>query len=193
MNDVTKSSILNSIKKIEDEKFNKNLLTLNSIKEMKTENNVLSITMSVPLPVSEIKDELITKFKNVLQADFPQLENIDLHLQGTVPTHQHEGKNSLLPGVKNTIAVASGKGGVGKSTIAVNLAVALAKDGAKVGLLDADIYGPSVPMMMGITEKPKVYKTGSSMKIVPLENFGVKVISIGLLIDDSAPDRKSVV
>ncbi len=187
MNDVTKSSILNSIKKIEDEKFNKNLLTLNSIKEMKTENNILSITMSVPLPVSEIKEELIAKFKNILQADFPQLENIDLHLQGTVSTHQHEEKSSLLPGVKNTIAVASGKGGVGKSTIAVNLAVALAKDGAKVGLLDADIYGPSVPMMMGITEKPKVYKTGSSMKIIPLENFGVKVISIGLLIDDSAP------
>ena len=176
MNDVTKSDILNSIKKIEDEKLNTNLLTLNSIKELKTEDNVLSITISIPQPISEISSELQTKFKNVLQTDFPQLENIDLHLQGTVSTHQQEEKNTLLPGVKNTIAVASGKGGVGKSTIAVNLAVALAKDGAKVGLLDADIYGPSVPMMMGITEKPKVYKTGSSMKIVPLENFGVKVI-----------------
>ena len=187
MSDVTKSDILNSIKKIEDEKLNNKLLTLNSIKEMKAVDNILSITISVPLPISEIKDELISKFKNVLQTDFPQLENIDLHLQGTVSTHQREEKSSLLPGVKNTIAVASGKGGVGKSTIAVNIAVALAKDGAKVGLLDADIYGPSIPLMMGITEKPKIIKMGSSMKIIPLENYGVKVISIGLLVDDGAP------
>jgi len=187
MNDVTKSDILNSIKKIEDEKLNKDLLTLNSIKELKTEGNKLSITISVPQPISEINKELQTKFKNALQNDFPQLENIDLRIHGIVSAHQNEEKQSLLPGVKNTIAVASGKGGVGKSTIAVNLAVALAKDGAKVGLIDADIYGPSVPLMMGITEKPKVFKTGSSMKIIPLENYGVKVISIGLLVDDNAP------
>ena len=187
MNDVTKSDILNSIKKIEDEKLNKNLLTLNSINEMKSEDNILSITVSLPQPISEINDELQTKFENALRSDFPQLENIDLHLQGTVLTNQKEEKKSLLAGVKNTIAVASGKGGVGKSTIAVNLAVALAKDGAKVGLIDADIYGPSVPLMLGITEKPKAFKTGNSMKLIPIENYGVKVISIGLLVDDSAP------
>ncbi len=187
MNDITKSDILNSIKKIDDDKLNKNLLTLNSIKELKAEDNFLSITISLPQPISEINDEMQTKLRNVLQTDFPQVENIDLHLQGTVSAHHNEEKNMLLPGVKNTIAVASGKGGVGKSTIAVNIAVALAKDGAKVGLIDADIYGPSVPLMLGITERPKVYKTASSMKIIPLENFGVKVISIGLLIDDNAP------
>ena len=186
MTDVTKSGILNSIKKIEDKNLNKDLLTLNSIKELKTEDNVLSISISIPQPISEINDELQSKFKDALQKDFPHLENIDLHIQGTASTHQQE-KKSILSGVKNTIAVASGKGGVGKSTIAVNLAVALAKDGAKVGLIDADIYGPSVPLMLGITEKPKVYKTGNSMKIIPLENYGVKVISIGLLVDDSAP------
>ncbi|PJA97806.1 MAG: iron-sulfur cluster carrier protein ApbC [Ignavibacteriales bacterium CG_4_9_14_3_um_filter_30_11] len=186
MTDVTKSGILNSIKKIEDKNLNKDLLTLNSIKELKTEDNVLSISISIPQPISEINDELQSKFKDALQKDFPHLENIDLHIQGTASTHQQE-KKSILSGVKNTIAVASGKGGVGKSTIAVNLAVALAKDGAKVGLIDADIYGPSVPLMLGITEKPKVYKTEKSMKIIPLENYGVKVISIGLLVDDSAP------
>jgi len=187
MTDVTKSDILNSIKKIEDKNLNKDLLTLNSIKELKTDSNVLSISISIPQPISEINDGLKAEFKKVLQKDFPHFENIDLHIQGIASAHQQEEKKSILSGVKNTIAVASGKGGVGKSTIAVNLAVALAKDGAKVGLIDADIYGPSVPLMLGITEKPKVYKTEKSMKIIPLENYGVKVISIGLLVDDSAP------
>ncbi len=86
---------------------------------------------------------------------------------------------NLLPGVKNTIAVASGKGGVGKSTVAVNLAVSLALDGARVGLIDADIYGPSIPLMMGIDRKPSVV----GGKLRPLEAHGVKVMSIGFLID----------
>jgi len=93
----------------------------------------------------------------------------------------------LLPGVKNTIAVASGKGGVGKSTVAVNLAVALAKDGANVGLIDADIYGPSIPLMLGIKEKPKIYEKDGKVVMQPLENYGIKMISIGFLVDDDAP------
>ncbi len=96
-------------------------------------------------------------------------------------------KPEILPGVKTTIAVASGKGGVGKSTVAVNLAVALAKEGAKVGLLDADIYGPSIPLMLGINEKPKVYQNKATMKMIPLENYGIKLMSIGFLVDDNTP------
>ncbi|HEY6953002.1 MAG TPA: iron-sulfur cluster carrier protein ApbC, partial [Bacteroidota bacterium] len=88
-------------------------------------------------------------------------------------------KESLLPGVKNTIAVASGKGGVGKSTVAVNLAVSLAMDGARVGLVDADVYGPSIPLMFGINDRPKV----SNNKLIPLEKHGVKIMSIGFLVD----------
>lgn len=93
----------------------------------------------------------------------------------------------LLPNVKHTIAVASGKGGVGKSTVSVNLALALAKLGYKVGLLDADIYGPSIPLMMGITGKPKVFQDEQSQKMIPLENYGIKLMSIGFLIDDDNP------
>jgi ATP-binding protein involved in chromosome partitioning len=89
--------------------------------------------------------------------------------------------------VKNTIAVASGKGGVGKSTVAVNLAVALAKDGATVGLIDADIYGPSIPLMLGVKEKPNVIQDNDKVRLIPLEAFGLKMISIGLLVDDNAP------
>ena len=103
--------------------------------------------------------------------------------------HGHESKNpfdeqSPISGVKNIIAVASGKGGVGKSTFSVNLAITLAKQGKKVGLLDADLYGPSIPMMMGINKRPDLT---SSNKIVPLEKFGIKLMSLGFLIPDDAP------
>lgn len=93
----------------------------------------------------------------------------------------------ILPNVKYTIAVASGKGGVGKSTVSVNLALALSKLGYKVGLLDADIYGPSVPLMMGVNGKPQIYQEEGTNKMMPLENYGLKMMSIGFLIDDDNP------
>lgn len=93
----------------------------------------------------------------------------------------------LLPNVKYTIAVASGKGGVGKSTVSVNLALALSKLGYKVGLLDADIYGPSIPLMMGIKGKPQIFQDEGTNKMFPLENYGIKLMSIGFLIDDDNP------
>ena len=93
----------------------------------------------------------------------------------------------ILPNVKYTIAVASGKGGVGKSTVSVNLALALSKLGRKVGILDADIYGPSIPLMMGITGKPQIYQEQGTNKMLPLENYGLKMMSIGFLIDDDNP------
>jgi ATP-binding protein involved in chromosome partitioning len=100
-------------------------------------------------------------------------------MTSNVQRNTHAQKDNILSGVKNTIAVASGKGGVGKSTVAVNLAVALAMDGAKVGLVDADIYGPSIPLMFGINERPKVLDN----KLQPLERYGVKVMSIGFLVN----------
>lgn len=95
--------------------------------------------------------------------------------------------SKLLPNVKHTIAIASGKGGVGKSTVAVNLALALSSLNLKVGLLDADIYGPSIPLMMGINTKPKIIQDNGSNKMIPLENYGIKLMSIGFLIDEDNP------
>ncbi|MGD8305478.1 MAG: Mrp/NBP35 family ATP-binding protein, partial [Ignavibacteria bacterium] len=109
------------------------------------------------------------------------------NVQTKEPVTSQETSKEILPGVKNTIAVASGKGGVGKSTVAVNLAVALAKEGSKVGLIDADIYGPSIPLMLGVNQKPKLLKTDSGTKMEPIESYGLKLISIGFLIDDNDP------
>lgn len=195
MTGLTKSEILNALKKADESGFNKNLLTLNSIKDFKANDNILDLTITLPLAGSEINDTIKNKISELLKNEFPAIEKINLNLQGKVTAHKDQKienpvfrrKDALLPGVKNTIAVASGKGGVGKSTVAVNLAVALAKDGASVGLIDADIYGPSIPLMLGIKDKPRVYQDKSTMKMIPLENYGIKVISIGFLVDDNAP------
>lgn len=187
MSEITKSGILNSLKNISHKDFNTNLLSLNSIQKIEQQGNSLNLDITISSnDVNQLK-ELIT---NQLKKDFKELSNINLNLKSkasSVSTHKDAKKDAIMPGVKNTIAVASGKGGVGKSTVAVNLAVALAKDGAQVGLIDADIYGPSIPLMLGSDEKPKVYQDGNAVKIIPLENHGVKFISIGSLVDDKAP------
>ena len=98
--------------------------------------------------------------------------------------NQAQTQEQVLPGVKHTIAVASGKGGVGKSTVAVNLAVALVKEGFKVGLIDADIYGPSIPMMLAVNEKPKVMRMGDKSVLMPVVKYGLKLMSIGFLVEE---------
>jgi len=188
MLEITKSTIINSLKKISNDKVNTSTLTLNSIRKFEFNNNNLILDLSINANNSnDVKSLVIDHLKK----EFNGLKNIDLNitskLASTVSTHKDAKKDAVLPGVKNTIAVASGKGGVGKSTVAVNLAVALAKDGASVGLIDADIYGPSIPLMLGTTEKPKVYQAENSVKMIPLEAQGIKFMSIGLLVDDTAP------
>ena len=187
MPDVTKSGILFAIKKVNDPNLNKDLLILNSIKNFDLKGNNLFVDLLLSIPQPAVTDDLKNKITETLKKEFPNLNEVKLNIQTRITTHQDKRKETLLPGVKNTVAVASGKGGVGKSTVAANLAVALARDGANVGLIDADIYGPSIPLMLGIKERPKVYQKNDKMVLVPLENYGVKVISIGFLVDDNAP------
>jgi ATP-binding protein involved in chromosome partitioning len=190
MPDLTKSGILSSLKKTGDSGFNTDLLILNSIKSFELKDNNLFLHLALPVTENQLSHDLIHKFEGVLKKDYPALKKIDIKLDTKSPQEkgsQGSPKPSMLPGVKYTVAVASGKGGVGKSTVAVNLAVAMAKTGARVGLIDADIYGPSIPLMLGINEKPRVYKVGDTMRMIPVENFGVKLMSIGFLVDDDTP------
>lgn len=188
MFEITKSTVINSLKNISNDKINTSSLTLNSIRKFEFNNEDLLLEISLS---SNDTEEVKSLIVNQLKKDFNELKNVNLSIvtksPSKVSTHKDARKDAILPGVKNTIAIASGKGGVGKSTVAVNLAVALAKDGASVGLIDADIYGPSIPLMLGLNDKPKVYQAENSVKMIPLENHGIKFMSIGLLVDDKAP------
>jgi ATP-binding protein involved in chromosome partitioning len=149
---------------------------LNFVKDLKINQERSPDRLTTACPV---RDELKAASVRAIKENVEGVVDVDITMTSNVLVHGGKQKTQILPGVKNTVAVASGKGGVGKSTVAVNIAVALAQDGAKVGLVDTDVYGPSIPLMMGITGRPMM----RNQKIVPLEKFGISVMSIGFLID----------
>jgi len=187
MSEITKDAVINALSKVDDPDLHKDLVTLNMVKDVEISGDKISVTIQLTTPACPLKDKIKTDCIEAIKKDIPNAKEIDIIMSSSVSAHNNEKKNKILPGVKNTIAVASGKGGVGKSTVAVNLAVSLAMEGAKVGLLDADIYGPSIPLMLGINEKPEVFQDGNTNRILPLENFGIKLISIGFFVDDNTP------
>ncbi len=139
----------------------------------------VSFSIELTTPACPVKDDLKLQAETAVKS--LTTGTVTITMTSNVASRQAVPTPKVLYGVRNTIAVASGKGGVGKSTVAVNLAVALAKEGARVGLIDCDIYGPSIPMMMNITDKPRLH----DQHLIPLEKFGVKVMSIGFLVDPS--------
>lgn len=187
MANISKESVLNSLRRVNDPDLHKDLVTLNMVKNISIEGSDVKIDIQLTTPACPLKDMIKQDIINAVKEDHPAIGNIEIDMDSSVSAHVNTSKDAILPGVKNTIAVASGKGGVGKSTVAVNLALALAQEGAKVGLLDADIYGPSIPIMLGIEEKPKIYQEANTQKMLPLENYGIKLMSIGFLIDDNTP------
>lgn len=187
MSNITKDTILKSLSRVNDPDLHKDLVTLNMVKNVTVEGNNVKIDIQLTTPACPLKNLIKQDVINAVKEDHPEIGEIEVDMDSAVTAHINATKDSVLPGVKNTIAVASGKGGVGKSTVAVNLAIALAKEGAKVGILDADVYGPSIPMMLGIEERPKIYQEANTQKMLPIENYGVKLMSIGFLVDESQP------
>jgi ATP-binding protein involved in chromosome partitioning len=155
----------------------KDVISLNLIKNLTVEGGKVAFSVILTTPAKHIRDKIKADATTVVMA-VPGVESVTIDFDARVPADSRlMGKMNI--GVRNAIAVASGKGGVGKSTISTNLALSLALDGAKVGLLDADLYGPNIPMMMGVDERPK----GQNDKIIPPEAHGVKLMSMGFLVD----------
>lgn len=187
MIEITVESVIAALRNVNDPDLHKDLVTLNMVKDVKVNGGNISVVIELTTPACPLKDKIQQDCIDAIKKAIPGSKEITVTMSANVRANGNTLKAEILPNVKNTIAVASGKGGVGKSTVAVNLAVALAMDGAKVGLIDADIYGPSIPVMLGIDEQPQIYQDTASGKMTPLESYGIKVMSIGFLIEKDSP------
>jgi len=176
---LTEENVLQALRAVNDPDLHRDIVTLNFVKNLKISGNNVSFTLELTTPACPVRDQFKADSERAIRSAIAGVGKVDVQMTASVATHSNQQKDLILPGVKNTIAVASGKGGVGKSTVAVNLAVSLALDGAKVGLVDADVYGPSIPLMFGMNERPRL----SENKLIPLERYDVKIMSIGFLVD----------
>jgi ATP-binding protein involved in chromosome partitioning len=176
---LTKEQVLQAVSGVQEPAIGRSLVDLRMIPAVEIDGSRVNLTVELLSPIAPYKGTMEKELKEAAGA-IPGVETVEVtYLTRVRASGSGKVDADPIPGVRNTVAVASGKGGVGKSTVAANLAVALAKAGAKVGLLDADVYGPSIPLMMGQSSKPLV----RGGKIVPLEAYGVKVMSIGFLLD----------
>jgi ATP-binding protein involved in chromosome partitioning len=181
---MTNEAIMQALSNVQEPDLGKDLVTLNMVKDVVINGNDVSFTVVLTTPACPMKDMIMNACINAVQLLVNKEANVTVNFTSNTSTNRMDPK-TILGGVKNIIAVVSGKGGVGKSTVSANLALAIAESGAKVGLMDADIYGPSQHIMFGIRgERPLMKENGGKGLIVPIEKFGIKVMSIGLLIDE---------
>ena len=179
---LTETAVMDALRTVQEPELGRDIVTLNMVKELEIADSNVAIKIELTTPACPLKDEIERNIHSVL-ADLGASEVV-VTWGAMVRRAQPVQAQQLLPGVKNIIAVASGKGGVGKTTVSANLAVALAMEGASVGLLDADITGPNVPLMLGVEGAPTASAEG---KITPLERYGVKVISIQFFVPEGQP------
>lgn len=183
---MNKDDILRALSNVQEPDLGKDLVTLNMVKDIEIEGNYVSFTVVLTTPACPLKDMIKNACINAVKILVNKEATVNVKFTSNTTSNRLEG-DKVLPKVRNIIAVVSGKGGVGKSTVAANLALALAQGGAKVGLMDADIYGPSVPIMFGVRgERPMMQEVNGKGMIVPLERYGIKLLSIGLLVDEKS-------
>ncbi len=178
---ITNEQVLTALKRVIDPDFHKDLVTLGMIKNVVVTGTVVAFTVELTTPACPLKEEIERMCREEV-GTIPGVSEIQIEMTAVVRANTGKGipTQQTLPGVKNVIAIASGKGGVGKSTVSANIACALAQMGAKVGLMDADIYGPSIPIIMGVEDRrPEVDE--KKEKLIPIEQYGVKIISMGFL------------
>ena len=181
---MTIDDVMKALGNVQEPDLGKDLVTLNMVKDVEIDGNYVSFTVVLTTPACPMKDMIKNACVNAIKILVNKEAVVNVKFTSNTTSKRKEG-DVVLPGVKNIIAVVSGKGGVGKSTVAANLALALSQGGAKVGLMDADIYGPSVPIMFGVRgERPMMQEVDGKGMIVPLERYGIKLLSIGLLVDE---------
>ena len=183
---MTEALILQALSNVQEPDLGKDLVTLNMVKDIMISGNVVAFTIVLTTPACPMKDMMRTASENAVKLLVNKDAVVKVNFTSKTTSNRKDGQQ-ILGGVKNIIAVVSGKGGVGKSTVSANLALALAESGASVGLMDADIYGPSVPIMFGVRgERPMMKEVNGKGMIMPLNKYGIKLMSIGLLVDEKS-------
>lgn len=183
MTELSEQLVLDSLKQIIDPDLRKDIVTLGFIHDLVVRDGAVSFRIVLTTPACPVKEEMEAQAREIVSG-LPGVQAVAIKMDAEVPQGRGVKNNIAIPGVRNIIAVSSGKGGVGKSTVAVNLAVSLAKDGAKVGIMDADVYGPNIPLMLGTGyDQPEI----SDGKLLPIEAHGVKMISMAVLVPPDKP------
>lgn len=180
-NQITKEAILTALSKVQEPELHQDLVTLNMIRELEIKDDRVSFTVMLTTPACPLRGQIDKEAREAVLA-LPGVKSVDIKMDSDVPNDGRMRGLVNMP-IRNAIAVGSGKGGVGKSTVAVNIAVSLAKSGARVGLMDADIYGPNVPTMLGVEKLPPP----QGQRLIPAQAYGIKMISMGLLVKPGQP------
>jgi ATP-binding protein involved in chromosome partitioning len=179
---VTQEQVLAALASVKDPDLHRDIVSLGFVKNLQIEGSRVAFTIELTTPACPVRDQMKQWARDAVLR-LPGVSDVQIEMTAQVRTGRAMAGKEAVPGVRNVVAIASGKGGVGKSTVAVNLALALADTGARVGLLDADVTGPNIPLMMAARGEPR----GQDGKIVPLESYGIKIISIAFFVPEDQP------
>src|SRR5947209_17652396 len=183
MAQITEQSVLEALRKIVDPDLHKDIVALGFVKDLQIAGGAVSFRIVLTTPACPVKEQMQTQAQELVGA-LPGVSSVNVKMDAEVPKGRGLTEKVVVPGVRNIIAVSSGKGGVGKSTVEVNVPVALAQDGARVGLMDADLYGPNIPLMLGVArERPSV----NVNKMVPLDAHGIRLMSMAGMMPGDEP------